>query len=546
MVHRHSSISSLGSRLSQTLATPDPHPIERLAINGQAQFSSLLTSQSNTLRKAVAEYIRRYKRNPPPNFDKWFKIARREEYVLLDEFDNIMETIEPFWGIPPSELRQRVNAAFKDPRLIRFNISDANVSFDHEGWATWIPSQMLSWLPLDYRLLLPNMTFAVNILDEPRVVTSHEVISRALHSASIGVLSASDADIPHEQRLSRTEVDFSNIGRHDVWQALSMACDFKPPARDDNASGTSLRFIANVTDGLDICEHPSLHDMHGFLSSPDSLDITHTLVPIFSQGKPSIFNDILFPSPYYAGRMDKEDYLQEEDPHWTKKSDTLYWSGGTTGGYATIENWKSLHRQRLMLSLQSQESKLVTVLNETSPGQWDPRIIPISELRSLFDTKMTGIVQCEPEACEAERTAFNIIPYDGDKNPNTEPLNATYQSKYVLDIDGNGFSGRYYRLLKSRSAVVKQTIFKEWHDGHLVPWVHYIPLSMDADELPEIMRFLVHDPRGRKLGERIARESRSWANITFRKIDLQLAFLRLLLEYGRLMSDDRDTLGYKP
>ena len=102
-----------------------------------------------------------------------------------------------------------------------------------------------------------------------------------------------------------------------------------------------------------------------------------------------------------------------------------------------------------------------------------------------------------------------------------------------------------YRLLKSRSAVIKQTIFKEWHDGHLVPWVHYIPLSMDADELPEMMRFLVQDHRGRALGERIARQSRSWANITLRKIDLRLAFLRLLLEYGRLMSDDRDTLYYE-
>jgi Glycosyl transferase family 90 len=244
--------------------------------------------------------------------------------------------------------------------------------------------------------------------------------------------------------------------------------------------------------------------------------------------------------------MDKEEYAEEEGPNWTEKFDTLQWSGATTGGFATVANWKALHRQRLMLSFRSQPHTLVTLLNETSPGQWDPYLSPISDLQSLFNLKITDTAQCEPEVCEAERTAFKIIPFDGEEeNPNKDLLNSTYQARYALDIDGNGLSGRYYRLLKSRSVVIKQTTFKEWHDGHLVPRVYYIPLSMDGNELPEIMRFLIHDRRGRELGERIARESRSWANITLRKIDLQLAFLRLLFEYGRLMSDDRDTLNYE-
>lgn len=209
-----------------------------------------------------------------------------------------------------------------------------------------------------------------------------------------------------------------------------------------------------------------------------------------------------------------------------------------------MENWHLLHRQSLVLSFAtSRSSNQVTLLKKISPGDWESYTAPMSDVQSLFELKMTDAAQCEPKACEAERHAFQIMSFNVDEeNPNLEAMNVTYQSRYALDMDGNGFSGRYYRLLKSRSAVIKQTIFKEWHDGHLVPWVHFIPLSMEADELPEIMRFLTQDPRGRKLGEKIARESRSWANITLRKIDLQLAFLRLLLEYGRLMSDDRDTL----
>jgi Glycosyl transferase family 90 len=548
LVPRHPSVVSWGSRLSQTVATPDMHPIEKLAANGQEQFSYLLTRQSNTLGKAVAEYVRRYRRNPPRNFDKWFKIAKREDYVLFDEFDTIMETLEPFWSLSAAELRSRVNAALEDPRIIRFNISNSMVMFDHEGWAPWMAEQVQSWLPPEWRLQLPDMTFAVNILDEPRVLAPFDILSRSLHPSETSD-SEEAAHLREWSNRQHAQMDFLQVGRQRAWQEMASACSLDSPARNYHplqGEDRGLEFIVNATNSLDVCMQPSLHKMHGFFSSPDSLDITHTLVPIFSQGKPSIFNDILFPSPYYAGRMDKEEYVEEEDPDWTLKSDTLYWSGATTGGYATMTNWKTLHRQRLILALKAQPSNLVTVLNETSPGQWDPRIFPSSDLQPLFNLKIVGTAQCDPEACEAERSAFNILPFnEGEENPNRDPLNLTYQTKYALDLDGNGFSGRYYRLLKSRSAVVKQTIFKEWHDGHLVPWVHYIPLSMDGTELPEIMRFLIQDRRGRKLGEKIARESRSWANITLRKIDLQLAFLRLLLEYGRLMSDERDTLYYE-
>jgi Glycosyl transferase family 90 len=520
------------------------HPIEKLAVEGQTRFFELLSGQSNTLKKAVAEYIRRYKRRPPPNFDKWFTIAEREEYVLLDEFDTMMETLEPFWGIPASQLRSRVNAAFKDPRLIRFNISNAMVKYDHEGLAPWMGEQVQSWLPPEWRLILPNMTFAINILDEPRVLAPYEAVSTALHNVGMNKSFDGEFDIGGEQD---GRVDFFKVDRKAAWQTMASACSAESPARSnrsEKAGYMNLTFIADPTDALDICMYANLHKMHGFLSSPDSLEVTNSLVPLFSQGKASIFNDILFPSPYYAGRMDQEDYIEKEDPVWSKKSDTLSWSGATTGGYATIENWQTLHRQRLLLSLKS-PSSTITLLNETSPGQWTPYLTSPAELQPLFNLKMIAAVQCDPPACTTQRTTFNITPFD-DKtpNPNRDPLNTTYHSKYTLDLDGNSFSGRYYRLLQSRSAVIKQTLFREWHDRHLVPWVHYIPLSMAADELPEIMRFLTWDPRGRKLGERIARQGRAWANITLRKVDLRLAFLRLLLEYARVMDDERERLGY--
>lgn len=39
--------------------------------------------------------------------------------------------------------------------------------------------------------------------------------------------------------------------------------------------------------------------------------------------------------------------------------------------------------------------------------------------------------------------------------------------KYALDIDGNGWSSRFHRLMTSGSAVLKMTIFPEWHSDWL-------------------------------------------------------------------------------
>ena len=44
-------------------------------------------------------------------------------------------------------------------------------------------------------------------------------------------------------------------------------------------------------------------------------------------------------------------------------------------------------------------------------------------------------------------------------------------------------------------------------------------------------------------GARIAENGREWANRVLRKEDMEIYFFRLLLEWGRLTDDDRDSIG---
>lgn len=119
---------------------------------------------------------------------------------------------------------------------------------------------------------------------------------------------------------------------------------------------------------------------------------------------------------------------------------------------------------------------------------------------------------------------------------------APFHSTLAFDLDGNGISGRFYKLLASRSAVLKQTVLREWHDERLVPWVHYIPVSMSMEELPEIVAFLTETPLGRERARHIGEQGRRWMREGMRVEDRAVYVLRLLLEVGRVVDGERGKL----
>jgi len=56
--------------------------------------------------------------------------------------------------------------------------------------------------------------------------------------------------------------------------------------------------------------------------------------------------------------------------------------------------------------------------------------------------------------------------------------------KYLLDIGGNGYSGRLKFLLFSNRPVfiVERNYIEYWHN-QLIPYVHYIPVREDLSDL---------------------------------------------------------------
>ncbi|GAB1197595.1 hypothetical protein APSETT444_006893 [Aspergillus pseudonomiae] len=311
-----------------------------------------------------------------------------------------------------------------------------------------------------------------------------------------------------------------------------------------------LETLPDLVFGVNIKDEPKVVVPHDGLEHAlaKAQDLPTKADPALSESNSDLsrrvhfLEDLLYPSPWYAAKLDMLEYNEADDMDWEQKANKFYWVGSTTGGHSTMENWRSGQRQRLAL-LAMDSNGPITLLRkpemdgrQNSDIQWEASNSTMAEISSLLDIRISAVIQCEQDACEDQEATFKIEPDSRDD------VSTSYASRYNLDLDGNGFSGRFYRLLRSKSAVIKQTLYKEWHDDWLIPWVHYIPLSMDLSDFPEIVRYLTQEPDGQALGKKVADEGRKWANTVLRKEDMTLVFWRLLLEYARVLDENRDHL----
>jgi hypothetical protein len=94
--------------LKSSPETTITHPIPKLMADAEAKYRRLLGRQSTSLREAVAEYRRRYKRDPPKGFEDWYAFAMANNVKIIDEYDGMVEDLAPFWELPGQEIRRRV------------------------------------------------------------------------------------------------------------------------------------------------------------------------------------------------------------------------------------------------------------------------------------------------------------------------------------------------------------------------------------------------------------------------------------------------------
>ena len=526
----------------------EAHPIWQLVKNAEKSFDAKLEGQSKSLAAAVVEYRRRYGIPPPPNFDKWYAFAKSKGVQFIDDYDSIHQSLTPFWGLKPATIRARAKEAmgFNNNLLSVLIRKGAVIKMNGGGdWQQTATKGMMDGF-IQY---LPDMDLCFNIHDEPRVVVPYDDLARLVATAKDVKMPAANAVVSPRNswtRPSGVQLDiikevkttrFNVFAHQPTWTHSRMSCPPDSPARaledgvkqDDLASYSigELGFVYNQTAFSNICNSPSFSETFGFFDRPNAFNIVHDLFPIFSQSKISSFNDILYPSPWYW--FGKVAYKESKDMAWEKKQNKMYWRGSTTGGFSRDGGWRRQHRQHVVQKVNAvdQAKILMNKGGEGEPEDWQVKQIPRSDFKEIFDVFFSMVGQCDPGDCEAQKQFFTI-------KDQVEQQDA-WKYKYLLDVDGNAFSGRFYAFLKSRSLVYKLAVFREWHEEWLKPWVHFIPLSLRGDEWVEAVRWFAGEPDGKVEAERIAMNGRDWADKVLRNEDLEVWFFRLLLEYVPLL-----------
>ncbi|WVF71389.1 beta-1,2-xylosyltransferase 1 [Kwoniella sp. CBS 6097] len=521
---------------NQTKSMPSgmTHPILGLLRDGEQKWNEMLARQSQTLDQAVEVYKKRYGKQPPKGFDEWWHFAQANNVLLPDEYDAIMDSLLPFWGLPIKTLQERLEEAEKIPETFTLIVHDGKVElqwnddYSRDTWWASRPradSQTNLMEPFIKHIGAFRATFTIH--DQPTMLLDHERQQELLNAAKTGKVSN------HANENDRFEQDWTKACAKD-----------SPLNKGEKELPEADSFISSHTAAMDICEHPSYMENHGMLleeHNAESHPKPHTkLYPILVPSKTMLNGDIPVTPIGKDGRRDDVG----PDPEWTRKSGKLYWRGLATGlnhDKKKGAKWRQSHRERLHFLANDKTDAYTEVLSPVgSTGEAELTQLPLKELGEYYmDVKLAGgHWQCDWDdgTCEEMNKEIDWAPKDNSERSN--------DFKYVFDTDGNAWSSRFPRLMAANNVVIKATVFPEWNTLTLPEWFAYVPSKMDYSDLFSIMSFFRGTPSGRgahdEVARRIALNGQCWVERTWRREDLQSYMFRLYLEYARLVSLDRD------
>ncbi|KAI0466930.1 hypothetical protein F4859DRAFT_495751 [Xylaria cf. heliscus] len=550
---------------------------------GYAESDAWLNNamKSTSLHSAVGEYRRRYGMPPPPNFDKWYDFAVSVNSSIIDAFDQINSDLLPFWAISPALLRSKTTHLLEHPSLSMGGVliqgGQTLVSPHIHGTHRWMVD-VVEEMVKPFSQWLPDMQLAFNLDDECRIAVPVADMARLEDDARAARSSLEskqsfasftqtqsppwdhsflDAD---ESIWTRQSSSFQVWSKSPIFSRLVAAtCAADTPAnqvrwwnrvascRECASAHMEHGFVRNWTLAGDVCQQPDLAHLHGFLASPAALAASQSLFPVFSQSRVHGFGDILYPSPWSF--HEKAHYEEDKDVPWGSKLNSLYWRGASSDGFATHGSWQMFLRARfvhLASNIQSAVGEHVIsrlfARRLTSMPNLIPQSNPARDDQLTLNVSFVGpFTRCDERDCTAEHTTF--YGSASAPAPTADDFQETWRHRHLIDLDGAAFSGRFLPFVRSGSLPYRAALFRTWWEERVHPWAHYVPLDLRLEDLRGVLRYF-GGAEGARHAEEIAVAGQRWARKALRREDMQVYMFRLLLEWGRLVDDRREELGF--
>ncbi|KAI1321677.1 glycosyltransferase family 90 protein [Xylariaceae sp. FL0255] len=550
--------------------TTSTHPIDDLIRDAHLFHQNVLRERTFDVPSAAARYRERRGRHPPPGFEAWMEHAVEHGAIVVESFfDRIYADISPFWGIEPRITAERATTW---EHVVRVRNGVVNATGNIEGLVPWL--QLWSALVEEAAPFLPDVDMPINYMDESRLVVPWETVTTLVETEQASrSLSPVDETTTEYTGLSEMDVrrEKEEIDRPppnwlggNYWDLTRVACApdslsrNMPPAdtletppefpRDWRPAYSYEGFVRNFTASIDPCSQPHLREMHGTFIEPLSMSTAQEMIPLFGGCKLNTNNDILIPGAMYLTDDPMYSGGDSHGPPWSQKTNGAVWRGVASGGRNKRENWTHFQRHRLVEMLNGttvshvEETKMRALTFEMPPAEKYDEVALLREgtlgpwIEEIANAGFTELLCFPAGECEYVEPYFS--PVEGI------PMKEQYKYKYMPDVDGNSFSARFRGFLLSTSLPIKSTIYAEWHDDRLVPWLHFVPMDNTFQDLYAILDYFANKENGDRSAQFIAEEGRAWGNQVLRREDMLLYVWRLLLEFARVCDEKRDRLGY--
>ncbi|ORY58088.1 glycosyltransferase family 90 protein [Pseudomassariella vexata] len=547
------------------------HPIDRLITEAHAQHEKLLAGhRSHNISSAAERYRQRRGRHPPPGFDAWMQYALDHDAVVVEPFfDRIYHDVNPFWAQAPQITALRAASWY---HVVRVRDGKAHGVGNTEHKVAWLKH----WTDLVAEAAphLPDVDMPINYMDESRLLVPWEDIDRYIKKEESG------RSLPPKEKVIKTYIGLGDLdavlndtkpydpawvrpGKDSYWNLARAACAPTSPAREVKPIANFTEpplfaedwqpefsyqgYVRNFTASMDACTQPHLRGMHGTFIEPISMSTSEELIPLFGGCKLPMNNEILIPGamyltddPFYSGG-------DTHGPPWAEKLNGVVWRGVASGGRHKKENWSHFQRIRLVQMLNGTTVSAMEENNSRAPTFEMPPLGTYDIQRRRSGTLGTWLTQFADAGfnnllCFPAGECAYVDPYFSEVE--SIPMAEQYRFKFMPDVDGNSFSARYRGFLLSTSLPIKSTIYAEWHDDRLVPWLHFAPMDNTFQDLYGILDYFTRDQKGDDSARFIAEMGREWAAKALRREDMLLYVWRLLLEFARVCDENRESLGF--
>lgn len=252
-----------------------------------------------------------------------------------------------------------------------------------------------------------------------------------------------------------------------------------PPAPSNSNSDSIPHFVSTVDSRFDFCTHPAAHYQQGhFFSDWRTLPV---LFPVFSPARAQGYADVRIPSHYYHQATGSYSYgwdalnmkakaFDDAEVPWAEKKDVVFWRGATTGGGNSPAGFQPQYqRHRLVRMASSGSTDNVSVVFPTprssSSAPYTAAQVPIGQLNDeIMDVAF--VRKMGREIYPGGRAALR----KDHRFAKSVPLGEHWKYKYLVDVDGMGYSGRFFAFLASDSVPVKATVYDEFFSDWLQPW----------------------------------------------------------------------------